>query len=189
MPSLGFMMWLAPSLPARTVVFGHHLRAPLTLHRATPVKFTVTAADHLHASLLHSQAAIAAQSAAAHCLPLGKVLASMQTLPALSFLQAQALVLDAVVWGILQVDELRRGDAAESAGPSVVSTVASFDPPLVHFEFLRLVMLDLQVVADVSEVRQLHPAGLDAAALRHAMAPTDALHSCLHRLLKTEKIW
>ena len=169
-------MCLAPSLPARAVVFGHHLRAPLTLHRAAPVKFTVTAADHLDASLLHSQAAFVAQSAAAHCLPLGKVLASMQTLPALGSLQAQALVLDAVVRRILQVDELRRGDAAESAGPSVVSTVPSFDPPLVHLEFLRLVMLDLQVVADVSEVRQLHPAGLDAAASRHAMTLASSLH-------------
>lgn len=151
------------SLSSGTHVFDHHLRAVLTLDRAAPLELAVTAADYLCPPLLHPQAALMAQSAAAPLLPLVQTLAVLQALPALSTVKAQAGVLTAVVRRFLQVNELRSGDAAESVrnGAPVVGAVARPHPPLVHLQFLRLVVFDFEVVADVSEVRQLHPAGLN----------------------------
>lgn len=127
------------------------------------MKLTVTAADYLNPPLLDPQAAFMAQPAAALPLPLGEIISPLQTLPPLGALEPQALVLGTVVWRFLQVNELHPGDAAERVrdGAPVVGTVPRPHPPLVHLQFLRLVVFDFEVVADVSEVRQLHPAGLN----------------------------
>lgn len=172
------------SLSSGTHVFDHHLRAVLTLDRAAPLELTVTAADYLCPPLLYPQATLMAQSAAAPLLPLVQALALLQALPALSTVKAQAGVLTTVVRRFLQVNELRSGDAAERVrnGAPVVGAVPRPHPPLVHFQFLRLVVFDFEVVADVSEVRQLHPAGLNGTAPGDAVALTDSLHGRLDRL-------
>lgn len=170
-PALRFVVW-PPPVFACTVVFRHDLRAPLALHRAAPVEFAFAAADHLDALLHHPEAALVAQPAAALPLPHGHVLVPLQTLAAFRALVLQALVLDAVIRRLLQVDKLCLGDAAESVrnGSPVVRVVARPHGPLVHLQFLGLLVLQLQVVAHLSEVGQLHPARLDAAAPRHAVA-------------------
>lgn len=113
----------------------------------------------------------------------------LQTLTALGAVQPQAGVRPAVVWGILQVDELCLSDAAERVrdGSAVVRAVASSHAFFVDVQFLGLAVFDLQVVTDFSEIRQLRPAGLDAAALRHAVTSADALHRCLHGLLENRE--
>lgn len=55
-------------------------------------------------------------------------------------------------------------------GSPVVRAIARPHGPLVHLQFLSLFVLQLQVVAHLPEFGQLHPARLDAAAPRHAVA-------------------
>lgn len=185
-PALRFIRWFSPAFFTCTVIFRNNLRAFVTLNRAAPVKFAVAAADDLDTLLHHSEAAFIAQPAAALPLPLGHVLVTLQTLPPLCALKFQALVLDAVIRGILQVNELRPRDAPESVrnGSSVVCAVPSPRRLLVHLQFLCMFVLHLQVVAYLSEVGQLHPAGLDAAAPGHSVTLTGSPHGsfdCLPR--------
>lgn len=108
---LRFVVWFSPAFFTCTVIFSNNLRAFVTLDGTAPVKFAVAAADNLYALLHHSEAAFIAQPAAALFLPLGHVLVTLQTLPPLCALKSQAVVLDAVIRGILQVNQLCRGDA------------------------------------------------------------------------------
>lgn len=167
----------------------YNLRAVFAVHLAAPVEFAVAAAHHLRAPLLHPQAAFVAQPAAAPLLPLGQTLSVLHALAPLGAVQPQAAVRPAVVRRVLHVDELCRGDAAESVrdGAAVVRAVASSHALFVDVQLLGLAVLDLQVVANFSEIRQLRPAGLDTAALGHAVASADALHCCLHSLLETRE--
>lgn len=186
LPVLRFMMWFSPAFFARTVIFRNNLLAFVTLNCAAPVKFAVAAADDLDALLHHSEAAFIAQPAAALSLQLGHVLVALQTLPPLCALEFQALVFDAVIRGILQVNELRPRDAPKSVrnGSPVVCTVSCSCGFLVHLQFLCMLVLHLQVVAYFSEVGQLHPAGLDAAAPGHSVTLTGSPHGsfdCLPR--------
>ncbi|TNN29636.1 hypothetical protein EYF80_060218 [Liparis tanakae] len=152
-----------------------------------PVELAVAAAHRVRAPLVHAQAAFVAQPAAAAPLPRGEPVRVLHALPALGAVQAQAGVPPAVVRGVLQVEELRLRDAAERVhhGAPVVRAVAGAHALSVHVQLLRLVVLAPQVVADLPEVGQLRPAGLDAAALRHAVTSADALHRRLHCLLET----
>lgn len=79
---------------------------------------------------------------------------------------AQAGVPCAVVRGVLQEDELRGMDVVESlgCGPAAVGAIAGSHPPLVHLQLVGLVIFYLQVVSDLTELGELEPAGLDAAA-------------------------
>ena len=177
-----------PTFPPGAHVFDYNLGAVVTVHLAAPVEFAVAAADDLNALLHHSEAAFIAQPAAALSLPLGHVLVTLHALPALGALESHALVLHAVVRRVFQVDELRPSDAAKSMrdGSSVVRTVTSPRRLLVHFQFLCVFVLHLQVVTHLSEVGQLHPAGLDAAAPGHSVTLTGFPHGsfdCLPRQL------
>ena len=185
-PALRFILRFPPVVSPRAVVFGNNLRASVALHRAAPVEFAVAAADDLDALLHHPEAALVAQPAAALPLPLRHVLAALQTLAPLRALVLQALVLDAVIRGVLQVNELRPSDAPESVryGSPVVRAVPGPHRPLVHLQFLRVFVLHLQVVAHLSEVGQLHPAGLDAAAPRHSVALAGSPHGSFDCLSK-----
>lgn len=185
-PALGFILWFSPTVFTRTVIFSNNLRAFVALHRAAPVKLAVAAAHNLNALLHHFEAALVAQPAAALPLPLGHVLVTLQTLPPLGALEPRALVLDAVIRGILQVNELRARDAPKGLryGSSVVRAVSSPRRLLVHLQFLCVFVLHLQVVAHLPEVGQLHPAGLDGAAPGHSVALTGSPHGsfdCLQR--------
>lgn len=122
-----------------------------------------------------------AQPLAAPSLPIRHILASLETLAAFGALKAQALVLDAVVWRVLQINKFRPSDGAESVrnGTSIVCAVPSPHPPFVQLQFLGLVVLGLQVVAHISEVGQLHPAGLNAAAPRHSVTLACPPHGSL----------
>lgn len=164
--ALHFILLLPPTFFSRAVIFSDNLCAFFTLDCAAPVKFAVAAADDFSALLRHSQAALIAQPAAALPLPLGRVLVSLQTLASLRALHSQALVFHAVVWRILQINELRFSYAPESVryGASVLRAVPCPHRLLVHVQLLGVLVLHLQVVAHLSEVGQLHPAGLDAAA-------------------------
>jgi len=175
------------ALPPRAQVCHDDLGAVVAVHRAAPVEFAVAAAHRVHAPLVHAQAAFVAQPAAAAPLPRGEPVSVLHALPALGAVQAHAGVPPAVVRGVLQVEELRLRDAAERVhhGAPVVRAVAGAHALSVHVQLLRLVVLAPQVVADLSEVGQLRPAGLDTAALRHAVTSADALHRCLHCLLET----
>lgn len=186
--ALGFVLWLPPTVFTRTVIFRNNLSTLFTLDCAAPVEFTVTATDHFDALLHHSQSTLIAQSAAAFSLPWGHPPAALQTLPALCALVSQGLVLDAVIWGILQVNELRLGNASKSLcqSTSVVCAVSNSRRLLVHLQLLGLLMLHFHVVTNFSEVSQLHPAGLDAAASRNAMAFTSLPHGGLN-CLSSEK--
>lgn len=179
-PPLRFIMWLSPAFLTCTVIFGNDLCAFVTLNCAAPVKFAVAAADYLNALLHHSEAAFIAQPAAALSFPQGHVLVTLQTLPPRCALKFQALVLDTVIRGILQVNELRASDAPKSVrdGSSVVCAVPNPRRLLVHLQFLCMFVLHLQVVTHLSEVGQLHPAGLDAAAPRHSVTLTGSPHGC-----------
>lgn len=178
-------MWLSPAFTC-TVIFRNNLLAFVTLNCAAPVKFAVAAADNLNALLHHSEAAFIAQPAAALPLQLGHVLVTLQTLPPLCALEFQALVFDAVIRGVLQVNELCPRDAPKSVrnGSSVVCTVPSPCRLLVHLQFLCMLVLHLQVVAYFSEVGKLHPAGLDATAPRHSVTLTGSPHGSFDCLPK-----
>lgn len=184
MPALGLVVRFPAAVFTCAVILGDDLRAFVTPDRAAPVELAVTAAHHLDALLHHSQAALVAQSAAALPLPLGHVLVSLQTLPALGALEPHAVVLDAVIWGILQENELRPGDSSKpvSDGPPVVGAVPAPGRLLVHLQLLRLFVFLLQVVSNFSEVRQLHPAGLDAAAAGHSVTFTRSPHGTFYCL-------
>ena len=142
------------ALPPGAHMLHYNLRAVLAVHRAAPVEFAVAAAHHLRAPLLHPQAAFMTQPAAASPLPLRQTVPVLHALAALGAVQPQAGVPPAVVRGVLQVDELRRGDAAERVhdGSSVVRAVPRPHALLVDVQFLGLAVLDLQVVADLSEI-------------------------------------
>lgn len=165
-------------------VLGHQRPALLATHRAAPVELAIAAGHHLCPALLHPQAALGAQPPAAPLLPLGEVLAGLQALAALGAVVAQAGVPGAVVGGVLQEDELRGVDVVEGLcrGPTAVSAVASSHAPLVHLQLVGLVVFDLQVVANLTELSELQPAGLDAAAARHPVALAGSLHRVFHRL-------
>lgn len=173
------------AFPPGAHVFDYHLGAVVAVHLAAPVEFAVAAAHRLRAPLLHPQAALVAQPAAAPPLPLGQAVSVLHALAALGAVQAQAHVPPAVVRRVLQVDQLRLVDAAERVhdGTAAVRAVAGAHAPLFDVQLLGSIVLDLQVVANFSEVRQLRPARLHAAALRHTVASADALHCCLHSLL------
>lgn len=108
--ALGFILSLPSTVFTRTVIFRNNLSTLFTLDCAAPVEFTVTAGDHLYALLSDSQSASKAESGAAFSLPKSHAFAALQTLPALCAQVSQALVLDAVIWGILQVNEFRLGN-------------------------------------------------------------------------------
>lgn len=165
-------------------VLGHQRPALLAAHRAAPVELAVAAGHHLCPPLLHPQAALGAEPPAAPLLPLREVLAGLQALAALGAVVAQAGVPRAVVGGVLQEDELRGMDVMEGLcrGPAAVGAVAGSHAPLVHLQLVGLVVFDLQVVADLAELGQLQPAGLDAAAARHPVALAGSLHCVFHRL-------
>lgn len=78
----------------------------------------------------------------------------LHTLPALGAVKPQADVLLTVVRGVLQVDELCLGDAAQRVhdGTLVVRAVASPHALFVDVQLLGLTVLDLQVVSDFSEI-------------------------------------
>lgn len=174
------------AFPPGAHVFDYNLGAVVTVHRAAPVEFAVAAAHHLRAPLLHPQAALMTQPAAAAPLPLAQTLLVLHALPALGAVQSQADVSPTIVRRVIQVDELRLRDAAQRVhdGTLVVRAVASPHALFVDVELLGLTVLDLQVVSNLSEVWQLRPAGFDAAALRHAVTSAHALHRCLHSLLE-----
>lgn len=127
----------------RAVIFSDNLRASFTLDCAAPVKFAVAAADHLSASLHHSAAAFVAQPPAAPPLPLGHVPVALQALPPLCALHSQALVLDTVIWGVLQVHQLRFGEDPKGVryGSPAVRAVTSSHWLLVHLQLPGVLVL------------------------------------------------
>lgn len=182
--ALGFIVAFPCAVFTRAVIFSDNLRAFFTLDCAAPVKFAVAAADHLSASLLHSEAAFVAQPAAAPPLPLGHVPDAFQALPPFCALQSQTEVLDTVIWGILQIYELRFGDAPKGVryGSLGVRAVARSHWLLVHLQLPGVLVLHPQVAPHLPEIGQLHPAGLDAATSRHPMTFAGSLHGCYDRL-------
>lgn len=154
------------------------MRASVTFHRAAPVKFAVAATDDFDALLHHSEAAFIAQPAAALPLPLGHTLVALQALPPFRAMKLQALVFHAVIRRILQINELRPRDATEGLrdGSSAVCAVPIPNGPLVHLQLLCMVIFHFQIVADLSEISKLHPAGLDAAAARYSVTLTRSSH-------------
>lgn len=179
------------AFPFGTHMFHQNLGAVLTVHLAAPVELAVATAHDLRSPLFHPQPALMAQPAAAPLLPLGQSLSVLHTLPALGAVKAQRGVPPAVVRGILLVDELRLRDAAQGVrdGAPVVRAVPRSPVLLVYVKFLSLAVLHLQVVAYVSKIGQLSPAGLDAAALRHTVTSADALHGCLHGLWENRDLF
>lgn len=178
MPLPRFTVWFSPTVFIRAVIFGYHLRASVTFHRAAPVKFAVAATDDFDALLHHSEAAFIAQPAAALPLPLGHTLVALQALPPFRAMKLQALVFHAVIRRILQINELRPRDATEGLrdGSSAVCAVPIPNGPLVHLQLLCMVIFHFQIVADLSEISKLHPAGLDAAAARYSVTLTRSSH-------------
>lgn len=177
-------MCLFPSVFIWAVIFGHHLRASVTLHRAAPVKLAVAATYYFDALLRHSEAAFVAQPAAALPLPLGHALVALQALPPFRAVKFQALVFHAVIGRILQINELRPRDATEGLrdGSPVVRAVPIPHGPLVHLQLLCVLVFPFQIVTDLPEVSKLHPAGLDAAAARHSVTLTRSSHGGFDRL-------
>lgn len=115
------------SVPPGAHMLDYNLRAVVAVHPAAPVELAVAAAHDLRAPLHHPQAAFVTQPAAAALLPLARPVLLLHTLTALGAVQPQAGVPLAVVWRVLQVDELRLGDAAQRLqdGALVVRAVAS----------------------------------------------------------------
>lgn len=93
-----------PGFPPGAHVFTENLRAVLTVHLAAPVELAVAAARHLRAPLLHPEAAVVAQPAAAAPLRRGGARAVLRALPALGAGEPQTGVPPAVVRRVLQVD-------------------------------------------------------------------------------------
>lgn len=115
------------SVPPGAHMLDYNLSAVVAVHPAAPVELAVAAAHDFRAPLLHPQAAFVTQPAAAAPLPLARPVPVLHTLTALGAVQSQADVPLAVVRGVLQVDELRLGDAAQRVhvGALVVRAVAS----------------------------------------------------------------
>lgn len=178
-PSLRSFILLPPPFRC-TVIFSYNSLAFVTLDCAAPVKFAVAAGENLCELLHRSEAAFIAQSAAAISLQLGRVLVLLKALSSLCTVQPQALVLDAVIWRTFQVNELRSSNAQKSVcdGISVVRAVPCSHRILVHFQFLCMFVFHLQVVAYLSEVGHLHPAGLDGATSRHSVTLAGFPHGC-----------
>lgn len=172
------------SVAAGTVVLGHQLPALLAPHCAAPMELAVAAGDHLRPPLLHFEATLGAEPPAAPLFPLREVLAGLQALAALGAVVAQAGIPRAVVRGVLQEDKLRGVDMVEGlcCGPAAVGAVAGSHPPLVHLQLVGLVVFHLEVVPDLSELGELEPARLDAAAARHPVALAGSLHRSFHSL-------
>lgn len=173
-----FSMWFSPTVFIWAVIFSHYLRASVTFHCATPVKFAVAATDYFDALLHHSEAAFIAQPAAALPLPLRHALVALQALPPLRAMIFQALVFHAVIRRILQINEFRRRDATEGLrdGAFVVCDVPIPHGALVHLQLLCMVIFHFQIVADLCEFSELHPAGLDAAAARYSVTLARSSH-------------
>lgn len=142
------------AVPPHARVFDYNPRTVFAVDRAAPVEFAVAAAHHLRAPLLHPQAAVLTQPAAAAPLPLSRALFVLHAFPSLGAVQAQADVPLAVVRGFLQVDELCPGHAAQRVHDGALADGAVPGPHVlfVDVQLLRLTMLDLQVVSDFSEV-------------------------------------
>lgn len=82
---------------ARAVVLAHHMPTLVTLDRAAPLEFAVTAAYSLSSLLFHLQATLCTQAPAAALLPPGCIVAVLQTLPTLCAIDAQAGVAGTVI--------------------------------------------------------------------------------------------
>lgn len=106
----------------------YDLRAVLAVNPAAPVELAVAAAHHFGAPLLHSQAALVAQPAAAPALPLAQARSVLQALPALRAVEPQAVVPPAVVGRVLQVDELRLGHIPERVHDGCPAVRAVYSP-------------------------------------------------------------
>ncbi len=108
----------------------------------------------------------------------------LHALPTLRARKPEAQVLGTIIRRILQIYELRSGDGAESVcyGRPVICAVARAHASLVHLEFLGLVVLHFKVIANLTEIRKLHPARLHCATFWHTVAPTDPLHGCRYSL-------
>lgn len=98
---------------ACTNVLYYNLRTVLALHRTTPMELAVAAAHYLGTDLLHAQAAFMTQPSAAVPFPLGKILSTLQTLPAFCAVKSKAGIFRTVIRGILQIDQFRARDTAE----------------------------------------------------------------------------
>lgn len=105
-------------------------------------------------------------------------------------MQAHADVPCAVVGRVLKVDKFSARDATKCVRDrtTVISAVAGSHTPLIHLEHLRLIVLHLQVVSHIPELRELHPTSLHAAASRHAVTFACALHCCAHSLWRGREI-
>lgn len=119
-----------------------------------------------------------AKPSAASLFKLRQIIATLQTLPAFSSMQSVAHIFHTVIWGVLQVDQLGSRDTAERVcnRATVLGAVPSAHASLVQLKLLRLVVFDFQVVTNVPEVRQLHPASLNTAASGHAVTLARSLH-------------
>lgn len=135
----------------------HDLRALLALDIAAPVKLAM-AAFRLHRLKLVVTAAAAHELAAVHAL--GGLVAQA----ALRAQRAGALVAHTVVRARVDVDQVLRGRGVEAAVD--LDQLA----PAVESHGGRAVILLLEGIAHLSEVRQLQPARLEATRARHSMA-------------------
>lgn len=153
------------SMSAGADVFDSDLGAVLALYRAAPVELAVAAAHNLRAPFLHPQTAFMAQSAAASPFPLSQTFPVLHALSTLSARKTEAQVFGTIIRRILQIYELCLGDGAERVchGHAVVCAVARAHSSLVHLEFLGLIVLHFQVIANLTEIRKLHPACLHCA--------------------------
>lgn len=101
LPGTALSPGLGRAWGAGAVVSVHHMPTLVTLDRAAPVEFAVTAAGGLGSPLFHLQPTLGAQAPAAASLPPGGVVAVLQALTALSALDAQAGIAGAVIWRLL----------------------------------------------------------------------------------------
>lgn len=146
-----------------TKVLSHCLPALLTLNRAAPVEFTITARHYLSFAFLHSQPALPAEPLAASLLPFAQVLALLEALSALCARQAQCAVFQAVIGGVFEVDQLLARDGVKGLcdGPPAGRAVPRSSEEI----YLQSpVVLLLQVVPHFPEFWQLQPTGLSGAA-------------------------
>lgn len=141
-------------LCAAAKVLGDPPAALLAADCAAPMKLAVAAGHCLGAALLHREPAVPAQPATTAALPATQGAPAPQTLSTLGAQQPQGLVLQAVVWGVLQMHQLAGGDGAEgvSDGAAARRAVARALQQ-VHLE--RSVIFLLQVRAYLPELWQL----------------------------------
>lgn len=127
------------------------------------MEFTITARHNLGLAFLHGQPALTAEPLAAPLLPLAQVLALLEALSALRARQAQRAVLQAVIGGVFEVDQLLARDGAEGLGDGPpAGRAVPRTPQEIHLQ--SPVVLLLQVVPHFPEFWQLQPAGLSGAA-------------------------